>query len=141
MYYYEVGYGSYEDSERIMLTHETLFSEKEFRDLVSEVTMEVMKREIEKHNYVSCSEHRFDWLCDDTAKALCDSRGFSIPKPTAKFRPFGWESFINLDWTKDGDDVEEDLLSLNKAATKAGYTQEWLADIKAKQEKQEKEDG
>jgi sulfite reductase beta subunit-like hemoprotein len=53
MHIYNVGYGSYEESERAQLWHEKKFSQKHFEQMIAKIVADVLKNreEAEKETF------------------------------------------------------------------------------------------
>lgn len=108
---YEIGYSSYEDSERIYLGHEKEFSEEEFRALVAKTAREWWDAQNPKKRWIASDS--FNGMCDDVAKAM-EAHGFRVLTPLRVFRPFGWASVLVPDWEGHTDE-DDDLDALRRA--------------------------
>lgn len=131
MYFYEVGYGSPEDSSYRQIQHEKLFTEDEFDNLVLSCVPEALINYIkgrkswgldrlDKEMHINFSE-----LHNHVTKILCNKHGFSPIKLTACFSTFGWADLIQDEgwdsYTK-GDRVFQKLATTARNAyIDAGY--------------------
>lgn len=117
MYSYEIGYGSYEDSNYIQLTHEKQFTEEEFDEMVYacvESVMEEVKIQCaiprKKLLNKTESEHPYiGWYCgyDESfhlnfeaihelvAEYMCSKFDFKPLKFQQRFNVFGWCNLNN----------------------------------------------
>ena len=105
MYFYEVGYWSYEESPSYTLINEKEFSKEEFDDLVSNCAFEVL---------MSINESMYDSFQDITSKIidiLEDKHGFKQPIIKSSFNPFGWASVYDKnDWKPQVNDEQLELI-------------------------------
>lgn len=111
MYYYKLGYWTYEGSDYIVLTHDTLFNKKEFHDMIHKCIYEVLKEVPEEfreyHNQFA------DFLYDVEDKMI-ELFGFSRLLFSQEWDIFGWGDMMDKsDWqterTKEFDDLTKYL--------------------------------
>lgn len=84
MYTYLVGHWNYEDRVEIYLGHEDKFTQKQFSELVSNVSVDVMK-ELEEDEEMDFSD-----ILDDVVEKLQNEFGFVPQNVTAYFVPEGY---------------------------------------------------
>lgn len=110
MYFYSVGYGSYEDSGYIQFTHSSKFSDEQLERVVEDCLFEVLKKfGTEDSNF---SELMFHGDRERYFMTAMKKRGFVPLKYTARFSVFGWANSIDPeDWeeTLRGDNVTRRL--------------------------------
>lgn len=112
MYYYEVGYGSYEDSGRIMLSHETLYDDAAFRQMCIDVSKLAMDKYQQKFQDDDITRISFDELYTFVAEALIEQYGFQQVIPSAGFFPFGWSNILDQDDWKTHRDEDLEAMRL-----------------------------
>lgn len=96
MYYYQVGYNSYEECPSYTLMSKTLYNQEEFDELISNVFIEVYNK--------NKKLYRIDTLLTNVLELLVEKYNFIAPKVECNFSPFGWASIIDKnDWNHDRD--------------------------------------
>jgi hypothetical protein len=136
MHLYKVGYGSYEDSGDVTLSHEKLFSKEEFNKMAVEASVAVVRKAYAREDgsrwsaiddlsrsdserYPNHELHSFSDIYWDVAKEMCEMFGFKEVKFAAGFFCFGWASiFDQADWDSDRDD---ELKAVTAALNAAGF--------------------
>ncbi len=103
VYFYDVGYYSYEEAPSIMIFHNKKFTEKEFRDLCASITANIYKNRHQIKDMYYRNEKlktgvRFEDLLGPLIDELCKNYGFDIIKTTASFSPSGHD---NVDYLED----------------------------------------
>ena len=130
MFFYEVGYGSYEDSGYIQLFHKKEFSEEEFEALILEVAPEAAERSLERQESLEDETqkgdyyrgHRFEDMYPHIAALLIEKHGFREISYCARYSVFGWPNLLDKsDW---GSDRDETLTRLTDRLNAAGFTPE-----------------
>lgn len=124
LYFYRVGYGSYEDSGVIAITHEKKFTNAEFENMILEVVPGILerkhKKEMKKWEEVDYREDedpeykrverevwalnvRFEEIYPLIGKALCRKFGFKPVKYKADYFVWGWADYMaeNPGWNRD----------------------------------------
>ena len=138
MFFYEVGYGSPEDSHRIMLMHATeRFTQKQFDEIVTECFARIyvkLKKESIKH-YESMDkkerEHRdshvrvSDIIYDKEFRDSFKDFGFIIPEITRSKSFFGWVAVEEYEegWDSYTDDEDKAFLKNIVEMTKGEVAQ------------------
>ena len=102
MYYYKIGYWSFEETSSYTLMNENEFTEEQFDELVVDCIASVFKEN------KSCKN--FEKIINKVIKMLEDEFGFKQPIVKASFIPFGWANFDDPDDWKP--QVEDDKLEL-----------------------------
>jgi hypothetical protein len=125
MYYYKVGYHSYEESEYITFTNTVRYTEEQMHKIVGKVAAYVIKKDkyIKKReecqiNDIVQSEHfiigmekeGFKQLPFDVVSSYWGWNGFTIKKRPKFYAPHIWEH--------DSDDKDRALISVMKEALK-----------------------
>lgn len=96
MFYYEVGYDSYEEAPIVTLISEKEYTQDQFDELVSDCTIKVHNAPKDKEMYYSGT---FGNIMDMVIKMLVSDFGFKEPIFQARFQPFGWASIVDEnDW-------------------------------------------
>ena len=100
MYYYEIGYSSYEDSHCETLTHETEFNKDELEDMIAEGFKSLFPSACAKDLtflycfYINDEVNIYDWLVAN--------KGFKKLKYTAISSIFGWGDLKTpTDWKRE----------------------------------------
>ena len=121
IYFYEVGYGSCEDSGSIQLYHTTAFSKDEFTEMVKQCSVKPAKDELENQlNYCARREMydaaldssdprfgrkhlpnvQFDSIYAKVAEQLCTIYGFLEVEYKEQVYFFGWSNLMAEEsWT------------------------------------------
>ena len=109
MFYYSIGYGSYEDSDYIQLMHETEFGKRKFEQIIfdavpfvlEELKTDFLNKDAKYHWYYDFYDKRlhigFDALFSIFAEVLCEHFGFERMGYTASFHLFGWPNMMEED--------------------------------------------
>jgi hypothetical protein len=104
MYIYELGYGSYEDSEYTQLSHEEEFTQEEFEEKIQASIKDALIRWIDKeedgviYRMHEANPHiGFDRLHTYVSEILCEKFGFAKLEFQAKFSLFGWDDLLKGD--------------------------------------------
>jgi len=95
---YEIGYWSYEDSSKTLLTNDKPYTQDQFNDLVSDIIADIGVVELELYGDF---RSRFDDLIEPIVLSLINDFNFKEVKPKVKLRPFGWSSLTENDWKHD----------------------------------------
>jgi hypothetical protein len=106
MYFYEIGYGSCEDSGVIQLIHDRSFRQYQFNKMVFECAIEAAKSYFQERvkDYTEFNESKesdrywdertisINWseIYEKTAELMCEKYNFVIPKPKCTFWGWGW---------------------------------------------------
>lgn len=114
MYFYNIGYNSYEECPDVTLCHEKEFTREDLENMVIEAIKEIIpQRKFDydfKENYGDLLFSSYEGKC--VLDVLCDGFGFSRIKYTAQFSAFGWASiFDDDDWESDS----KSLVNIRKA--------------------------
>jgi hypothetical protein len=129
MFFYEVGYTSYEEAPMYTLMSSKEYTQEEFDTLVADCMIEVYyiksaewKKRLEEEGYVKPvideddDEEEYDHyskvdnLLTDTIEALVSKHGFSEPDFKCRFQPFGWGSIKNVEDWKGQTDSQLDFI-------------------------------
>lgn len=123
MYFYEVGYSSYEEAPTYTLMSEKEYTQKQFDELVADCMIEAYFLETSKHQKRMIDEGivernvddeddeelydyhaKVDHLLSPAIDILVNVHGFSQPEFLCRFQPFGWASIKDPeDWKGDTD--------------------------------------
>lgn len=121
IYFYEVGYWSYEESPVNILTNEKYFTQEQFNELVSDCALKVYDSKnneqlnsIREHNdkaddELDKLEVTFDTIRFGIIEMLILEFGFKELEISASFVPFGWASIEIKDWKEVKDPYLEIL--------------------------------
>ncbi len=118
MFYYSIGYNSYEDSESIKLCHEKKFDNNEFEKIViscTDIVADRLKEDLQKgydekqydlyYDFKKILVVHFASIYQIFADVLCEKYGFKIVKDTCSFYLFGWPNMmIENDWDEEKND-------------------------------------
>jgi len=139
VYYYEVGYNSYEEAPIWTLSHEKKFTKKEFDNILLDASEEVflkLQKQWNEELYKTDEEYlkeqeeyrkrdpnylehlmydSFDNLYSDVVNLLIEKYGFEKLKISHSFIPFGWASVLIDDWEND---TNKELVLLRKRLSK-----------------------
>ncbi len=98
IYIYNIGYYSYEEIENVQLYHKKRFNKKEFENIITKATINLLKKhEIKKDKYIT-----FQDILDSIIEELIKNFGFKKVKFTAEFNVFGWANILDeKDWKYD----------------------------------------
>jgi hypothetical protein len=106
MYYYQVGYGSYEESDIHTLKHEKQFTQEQFDELVSDCVVKVYHSQPDDY-----MRKQLMWLNDKVIELLVSEYGFQKPVFQASFIAFGWADLDDPDdWKPTVEDAQLDLI-------------------------------
>lgn len=98
MFFYEVGYISYDTAPKYMLLSNNEYTQEEFDILVADCFSEaffiMMNEELSNGNQYDI-DYCVDELIDSTIKVLIDKHNFIEPVIKCNFRPNGWSSIKN----------------------------------------------
>jgi alpha-amylase/alpha-mannosidase (GH57 family) len=120
MFTYNIGYGSYEESEYTYLMHEKKYTFEEFRDMIEQCAVEVITQGLAKQEpeYI----HNYQDIHTDVVKLLITKYGFKQLITTVEWTVFGWASMFTT--TKDWKDARDaNLDHLTNTIRKAGFTE------------------
>lgn len=123
IYFYSVGYSSYEEAPSIILFSHKKYSKQEFMNICAEASMKVYDKiheykdineyikYIEDENELLTEEEqgmlrgfsvKFDEIYRYVTKELCKNYGFKEIKIENLFMPFGWSNIVDeTDWAND----------------------------------------
>ncbi len=130
MYFYSLGYGSYEDSDRITLASEAKMSKEAFEEIVLAASVEVVREIIEKRSRANDNEDDFEYTHNfsNIYEAVADKMqtcGFRRIKYVADVSPFGWPSiFTKGDWESQRGSEDSFLNRLTDRLNAAGFNAE-----------------
>jgi len=95
MYFYQIGYHSYEDSAKHLVMNKKLYSDKEFKTLISILYIEELLKIETDINELTIENIDFTIIIERLVKEF----GFIKPEITTRFSPFGWASIKeDSDW-------------------------------------------
>jgi hypothetical protein len=98
MYFYKIGYHSYEESAFAELTHENKYTDEEIHNIVSNAVIRVLQEIVAKKKkciFNSSYEGLHDLITED----LIEMDGFKKVKYQSIWSCFGWASVTNEeDW-------------------------------------------
>lgn len=115
IYFYNVGYHSFEESPRRVLYSQRAYTEEQFRDLVSDVSIQVLSEENLKYGMYQKFEHIMDKVC----QILIADFDFKELEVQASFMPFGWASLVDPeDWASEVGSNDDINIIRRKAAEK-----------------------
>jgi hypothetical protein len=105
MYFYRIGYASFEDSDFYELVHKDKFSKEEFESFVFKATIRVLEGVITgKYKGEFCSALEglsFERILEDVVKELVKVDGFENLKYQAEWSCFSWPSITeDKSWTR-----------------------------------------
>ena len=110
LYFYLIGYGSYEDSGQVMLSHEKKFTKKRLRDMCMEMAPRAAKKFISgrkpkclggvcMYGSRKLEDIRFSEFYLFIAEQLSIRKGFKVVEPCENFFMFGWPNIMDpKDW-------------------------------------------
>lgn len=105
MYFYSIGYTSYEECPDITLCHEKIFTSEELEDLIIKSMRDIIPTLDFEYSFQSNFSELlmgYDPNRKNVIDILCYKYGFIPLKYTATFRAFGWASvFDHEDWKED----------------------------------------
>ena len=100
---YVLGYWSHEESRYDYLTHEKIFSEQEFKDMIFESVYEAILEDKKKeHSYL----HGYYDIHNQTVKVMKNKYGFKDLKAEQEWSCFGWASMFERGVWADSDQIE-----------------------------------
>lgn len=116
-YFYEIGYGSPEESSYFSLTHESKLTEDDINAMIIEAIIKVV--EDSDNIYISGYED----VHGSVIKYLVEEKGFKRVKYEARWTIFGWPSlFSQEDWRgQRGKRLDKITEELNKRGYDATY--------------------
>ncbi len=118
-YNYKIGYYSHEESDYIELQHEKKFSDEELTEMISEYTVEIIKK-MKQDDYVHSFQDIFNYGDHGIIKYLKEKYGFKDIEYELSWTVFGWASiFDKSDWEGDRDNHLE---KITDAVNNAGFT-------------------
>jgi len=129
IYFYEVGYNSCEENPYSVLSNEKFYTEEQFRELCSDITVDLYnhRKEIWKDEYEISEKSKeddgldpdhydprgsFEDLIGNVIKVLIDEHGFKSILNTARFMPFGWAKFIPKNDWREYTENDKDILAI-----------------------------
>jgi len=111
MYFYNIGYNSYEECPDVTLCHEKQYTRDEIEEIIIKAIRELIP--LRKFDY-SYQSNFGDILMGHDPKQknvielLCEKYGFMSIKYTAQFSAFGWASiFDKEDWRTDSESLNK----------------------------------
>ena len=107
IYFYEVGYWSYEESPVNILTNEKYFTQEQFNELVSDCALKVY--DSKNNEQLNSIREHFDTIRFGIIEMLILEFGFKELEISASFVPFGWASIEIKDWKEVKDPYLEIL--------------------------------
>jgi len=122
IYYYRVGYGSYEDSGDVMLSHKDKFTPTQFRRLCIKVAPDAARKYISGKRTQKCfggccmygertlSDMTFSELYPFIAEQLTEQYGFTLVKQQAGYFLFGWPNIMDPESWKGQRDGDLDVI-------------------------------
>ena len=118
-YNYKIGYNSHEESDYVELQHEKRFSDEELTEMISESTVEIIKK-MKQDDYVHSFQDIFNYGDHGIIKYLKEKYGFKDIEYELCWTVFGWASiFDKSDWEGDrGNHLEK----ITGAVNEAGFT-------------------
>lgn len=117
-YVYNIGYGSYEESDFAQLLHTKKFSNARLRKLVEAAILRIVARTRRKGRRKR-KRNSYQNIHDQVVERLVSHDGFVRLEFTAEWACFGWGSiFDNCNRNKNRD---PNLQSLTRAINRAGY--------------------
>jgi hypothetical protein len=117
-YNYKIGYHSHEESGYVELQHEKKFSDEELTEMISESTVEIIKK-MKQDGYVHSFQDIFNYEDHSIIKYLREKYGFKDIGYELSWTVFGWASiFDKSDWEGDRDNHLE---KITDAVNKAGF--------------------
>lgn len=116
-YFYEIGYGSPEESEFSSLTHESKLTEDDIDTMIIEAIIKIV--EDAENIYISGYED----MHHSVIEYLVQEKGFEKVEYEEKWSVFGWPSlFDKEDW---GEQRGEKLNKITEELNKRGYGREY----------------
>ena len=118
MYFYNIGYGSPEDSEYYTLIHDDRFDDTDLETMVFEAAEAVIReKQKETHHHL----HGYNDISPYVADWLVANKGFRFIEYEAQWTCFGWPSmFVKDDWGDSWDD--QPLARLVSHLNSKGFT-------------------
>ena len=114
IFYYKIGYSSYEESGYVELIHAHSFTRQQITEMIAEAILDILKNRTEDDYY-----HSYQCFHSKVAKWLTENKGFKRIKYDQTWDVFGWGSvFVADDWAQDRD---SELNRLTAIINKAGY--------------------
>ena len=135
MYLYKLGYGSYEDSCYVELSHEKKFNKKQFELIIFEcVDLAIQKKRKDKYQFLL---HTFADVMDYVSDCMVSKFGFKCIEYEQDWYCWGWASIFPgiRGWKHE---VGSETRRLRKYLKGKGYTKEddgmYQMDKKSKEE-------
>jgi len=129
MYIYDIGYGSYEESQYWQYIHKEKFTEKQLRLIVGDCIFEVIeylsrlkRRPTNRMNWVHFLEDGptfQDIMYTPRFHDALKKRGFKPIEIEAETHVFGWASCIRNNWKDPVDSSDSTRLIINRLMRKA----------------------
>lgn len=92
MYFYKLGYWTYDGAAGVELAHADRISQDAFQQLVYACTAELIRRERKNKSHFP-----FAWIYDEVASLLVLKHGFQRVEYTAEFEIYGSGSVLDPD--------------------------------------------
>ena len=133
MYWYKIGYGTYEESNYVELKHEKLFTKEDITKMIAEAIVDIEKSKPEKdRNWHQSSYQHFH---KDVVQWLIENKGFVSVEYEVGWSVFGWASVFDInDWGTHGRGEEDQMLA--KLLGEAGYGEEYSKMLNDKKEEE-----
>ena len=115
MYYYNIGYYTFEESEYTQLIHKKKYSNNELKEIVEEAYISIMKdKKIgeKRERY----ETRIQIVNPELIEYLINNKGFNKIEFHAEWCVFGWAHLFEEDWKETVKD--KNLYSLREKLKK-----------------------
>ncbi len=138
MYFYSVGYCSYEDSDYIALVHQEKYSDDEFFDVIYS-TLPFVVEKLKKDLLIE--EYEYDWFYDKLdkmlnisfrclykiiAEVLVEKFGFEKVEYQSELILFGWPNIMQeKDWDYDNHKYNKIVELIRKELKDAPINSNW----------------
>lgn len=107
MYFYNIGYNSYEESDYSQLWHEKKYSEKEFKEIIFKIILDIFKNRTEEDKKW---EKTFQHILPEVVEQLIENFGFKEVEFDAEFNVFGWADLTDEnDWKQVRDEELDEI--------------------------------
>lgn len=137
MYFYDVGYQTYEDSDAVVLGHSKKFSRTQLEKMIFAVLPSILDAHIEKdeeskqklydhyqQSFVTTGSKScivFSDIYEQISDALCKQYGFTKISFATRYHVFGWANLLSKkDWLHERN-YDDNLIRLTEMLEKQGY--------------------
>lgn len=138
MYFYEIGYGSHEESDVVYLMHKRAFKQHQFNKAILECSIAAAEARYDSigESYDEYSKEEpgkwdRDTICityadiyQDVADLLCERYGFQRVPVRYRFWAWGWSDLRSIYKEKHGGRLQRKIA--RAVVSKLGYSVDWV---------------